>query len=184
MRTLSDSWPGSALLDGSWHSNGAMKLLFRRRRPRMVTNRSTVKRSVGTVICAAEGCSTRSVCDSITGHYIAKLRLPLAHLVHAAPCLVLSAVVFGRLYSGHLSRAIPESALARHCFLLSSNMGKSERPEHIAPPEIFYNSEEARKYTTNSRIMQIQVGAVANSSDQTACLMYCSTMTALHILHK
>lgn len=35
-------------------------------------------------------------------------------------------------------------------------MGKSERPEHTAPPEIFYNSEEARKYTTNSRIMQIQ----------------------------
>ena len=37
-------------------------------------------------------------------------------------------------------------------------MGKSERPEHTAPPEIFYNAEEARKYTTNSRIMQIQVG--------------------------
>lgn len=30
------------------------------------------------------------------------------------------------------------------------------RPEHQAPPEIFYNQEEARKYTTNSRIQEIQ----------------------------
>lgn len=30
------------------------------------------------------------------------------------------------------------------------------RPEHIAPPEIFYNYEEANKYTQNSRIMAIQ----------------------------
>eukprot|EP00051_Salpingoeca_urceolata_P006684 m.88497 g.88497 ORF g.88497 m.88497 type:complete len:150 (+) comp14944_c1_seq1:286-735(+) len=30
------------------------------------------------------------------------------------------------------------------------------RPEHQAPPEIFYNSEEAKKYTANSRIIQIQ----------------------------
>jgi len=36
-------------------------------------------------------------------------------------------------------------------------MGKSERPEHTAPPDVYYNAEEARKYTTNSRIMQIQV---------------------------
>ena len=28
-------------------------------------------------------------------------------------------------------------------------MGKGERPEHMAPPEIFYNDDEARKYTTN-----------------------------------
>lgn len=35
-------------------------------------------------------------------------------------------------------------------------MGRSERPEHTAPPEIYYNADEARKYTTNSRIMQIQ----------------------------
>lgn len=35
-------------------------------------------------------------------------------------------------------------------------MGKSERPEHVAPPEIFYNDDEARKYTDNSRIMKIQ----------------------------
>jgi 18S rRNA (guanine1575-N7)-methyltransferase len=30
------------------------------------------------------------------------------------------------------------------------------RPEHQAPPEIFYNDQEAKKYTTNSRMMEIQ----------------------------
>lgn len=30
------------------------------------------------------------------------------------------------------------------------------RPEEIAPPEYFYNEEEAGKYTTNSRIIDIQ----------------------------
>ncbi|KAJ3329490.1 Williams Beuren syndrome chromosome region 22 protein [Blyttiomyces sp. JEL0837] len=30
------------------------------------------------------------------------------------------------------------------------------RPEHTAPPEIFYNEDEATKYTTNSRIAAIQ----------------------------
>ncbi|XP_043465191.1 probable 18S rRNA (guanine-N(7))-methyltransferase [Leptopilina heterotoma] len=33
----------------------------------------------------------------------------------------------------------------------------SRRPEHSAPPEVFYNEEEARKYTQNSRMMDIQV---------------------------
>lgn len=32
----------------------------------------------------------------------------------------------------------------------------SRRPEHLAPPEIFYNEDEARKYTQNSRMMEIQ----------------------------
>ena len=32
----------------------------------------------------------------------------------------------------------------------------SSRPEHQSPPEIFYNEEEARKYTRNSRIMEVQ----------------------------
>ena len=36
-------------------------------------------------------------------------------------------------------------------------MGKGERPEHSNPPEVFYNEEEARKYTTNSRMVTIQV---------------------------
>jgi 18S rRNA (guanine1575-N7)-methyltransferase len=35
-------------------------------------------------------------------------------------------------------------------------MGKSERPEHTAPPEIFYNESEARKYTSNTRMIAIQ----------------------------
>ncbi|GIY96131.1 hypothetical protein CEXT_653921 [Caerostris extrusa] len=33
----------------------------------------------------------------------------------------------------------------------------SHRPEHIAPPEIFYNEEEAKKYTSNTRMIEIQV---------------------------
>lgn len=32
----------------------------------------------------------------------------------------------------------------------------SKRPEHKAPPEIFYNEDEARKYTSNTRMMEIQ----------------------------
>lgn len=36
-------------------------------------------------------------------------------------------------------------------------MGRGERPELAAPPDVFYNDEEARKYTTNSRMIEIQV---------------------------
>lgn len=32
----------------------------------------------------------------------------------------------------------------------------SRRPEHLAPPDIFYNDEEARKYTQNTRMIEIQ----------------------------
>ncbi|KAK1158380.1 putative 18S rRNA (guanine-N(7))-methyltransferase [Acipenser oxyrinchus oxyrinchus] len=32
----------------------------------------------------------------------------------------------------------------------------SRRPEHTAPPELFYNEAEARKYTQNSRMIEIQ----------------------------
>ena len=35
-------------------------------------------------------------------------------------------------------------------------MGRNDRPEHTAPPEIFYNEEEARKYTDNTRMIAIQ----------------------------
>ena len=42
-------------------------------------------------------------------------------------------------------------------------MGKGERPEHTNPPEIFYNEEEARKYTSNSRMIAIQVAPVLQS---------------------
>lgn len=31
------------------------------------------------------------------------------------------------------------------------------RPEQLAPPEVFYNDAEARKYTTSSRMVEIQV---------------------------
>ena len=36
-------------------------------------------------------------------------------------------------------------------------MASIRRPEHTAPPEIFYGVDEAEKYTSNTRIMQIQV---------------------------
>lgn len=36
-------------------------------------------------------------------------------------------------------------------------MGRAgERPEHTAPPDVFYDDVEARKYTTSSRIIEIQ----------------------------
>ncbi|XP_022797090.1 probable 18S rRNA (guanine-N(7))-methyltransferase [Stylophora pistillata] len=36
-------------------------------------------------------------------------------------------------------------------------MASGRRPEHQAPPEVFYNDEEARKYTSNTRMIEIQV---------------------------
>ncbi|XP_011176494.1 probable 18S rRNA (guanine-N(7))-methyltransferase [Zeugodacus cucurbitae] len=33
----------------------------------------------------------------------------------------------------------------------------ARRPEHAAPPEIFYNDDEAKKYSTNTRIIEIQI---------------------------
>ena len=39
---------------------------------------------------------------------------------------------------------------------LGSRMGRNDRPEHTAPPEIFYNEDEARKYTDNTRMISIQ----------------------------
>ncbi|XP_002738464.1 18S rRNA (guanine-N(7))-methyltransferase-like [Saccoglossus kowalevskii] len=35
-------------------------------------------------------------------------------------------------------------------------MASGKRPEHQAPPEIFYDEVEARKYTSNSRMIEIQ----------------------------
>lgn len=35
-------------------------------------------------------------------------------------------------------------------------MASRDRPEHKAPPEIFYDETEARKYTSNSRMIKIQ----------------------------
>jgi len=36
------------------------------------------------------------------------------------------------------------------------SMASGRRPEHQAPPEVFYNEIEARKYTANSRMIEIQ----------------------------
>ena len=38
-----------------------------------------------------------------------------------------------------------------------STIPTMSRPEHSAPPEIFYNEAEAEKYTNNTRMMNIQV---------------------------
>lgn len=35
-------------------------------------------------------------------------------------------------------------------------MASSKRPEYTGPPELFYNEQEAAKYTTNTRIIEIQ----------------------------
>ena len=35
-------------------------------------------------------------------------------------------------------------------------MSSIRRPEHKAPPDIFYNDDEAKKYTTNTRMIEIQ----------------------------
>ncbi|XP_061073353.1 probable 18S rRNA (guanine-N(7))-methyltransferase [Conger conger] len=35
-------------------------------------------------------------------------------------------------------------------------MSSGRRPEHMAPPEVFYNQDEARKYSQNSRMIEIQ----------------------------
>jgi len=40
----------------------------------------------------------------------------------------------------------------------------ASRPEVIAPPEIFYDDSEARKYTSSSRIVQIQVFFLSSPS--------------------
>ena len=48
-------------------------------------------------------------------------------------------------------------------------MGKGDRPEHMAPPEVFYNDDEARKYTTNSRMIAIQVRPSFRPQGPVAC---------------
>ncbi|XP_074594947.1 18S rRNA (guanine-N(7))-methyltransferase [Brevipalpus obovatus] len=45
----------------------------------------------------------------------------------------------------------------------------SSRPEHSSPPEIYYNEDEARKYTRNSRIMEVQY-TLAERAVQLMCL--------------
>lgn len=36
-------------------------------------------------------------------------------------------------------------------------MASGRRPEHQCPPELYYNAEEAKKYTSNSRMIDIQL---------------------------
>ena len=67
-------------------------------------------------------------------------------------CLIWSAHLHDALY---LHTNSITSAEDIHCF--QGSMGKGGRPEHTNPPEIFYNEDEARKYTSNSRMMEIQV---------------------------
>ena len=50
----------------------------------------------------------------------------------------------------------------------SFSMGKSERPEHVSPPEIFYDEQEAHKYTCNSRIISVQAHPEAPTSSLAA----------------
>lgn len=44
-------------------------------------------------------------------------------------------------------------------------MGKGERPEHMAPPDIFYNEDEARKYTTNRCVTGASCEALSAECD-------------------
>ena len=45
----------------------------------------------------------------------------------------------------------------RNSSKFQSTIPTMSRPEHSAPPEIFYNEAEAEKYTNNTRMMNIQV---------------------------
>nr|CAG4648155.1 EOG090X0BBW [Moina brachiata]SVE93197.1 EOG090X0BBW [Moina brachiata] len=54
----------------------------------------------------------------------------------------------------------------------------SGRPEHQAPPEIFYNEDEARKYTRNTRMIEIQL-AMSERAVELLCLQ---EDTPCHIL--
>jgi len=35
-------------------------------------------------------------------------------------------------------------------------MGRESRPELTGPPELYYNEDEAAKYTSNTRVLEIQ----------------------------
>ncbi|KAJ8043422.1 putative 18S rRNA (guanine-N(7))-methyltransferase [Holothuria leucospilota] len=44
-----------------------------------------------------------------------------------------------------------------HTNFIHTTMASCRRPEHQAPPEVFYDDTEARKYTSNSRMIEIQM---------------------------
>ncbi|KAG7215600.1 hypothetical protein INR49_022126 [Caranx melampygus] len=60
---------------------------------------------------------------------------------------------------GHWSKAVA-SAMSKDANTDTSIKGtmasSCRRPEHTAPPDVFYNEEEAKKYSQNSRMIEIQ----------------------------
>lgn len=54
-------------------------------------------------------------------------------------------------------RLVWRRSKVRFCWIAAVKVVEMPRPEVQAPPEIFYNETEARKYTTSSRIIEIQV---------------------------
>jgi hypothetical protein len=44
-------------------------------------------------------------------------------------------------------------------------MGRGDRPEHSAPPEVFYDESEASKYTSSSRVIDIQEKLTARATE-------------------
>lgn len=54
----------------------------------------------------------------------------------------------------------------------------SARPELVAPPEIFYNAEEARKYTSNSHMIETQARATHLPAPHVQLLTSCCCLRA------
>ncbi|KAN0063408.1 18S rRNA (guanine1575-N7)-methyltransferase [Thecaphora frezii] len=71
-----------------------------------------------------------------------------------------------RLHASYLYRTAPthihththpyHTAPAHTQLLRTDNLPAMSRPEHLAPPEIFYGDDEAAKYTANTRVQTIQ----------------------------
>ncbi|KAG1714671.1 putative 18S rRNA (guanine-N(7))-methyltransferase [Nymphon striatum] len=57
-------------------------------------------------------------------------------------------------------------------------MASRKRPEHVGPPQFFYNDDEARKYTSNSRMIEIQL----KMSERALELLGLPEDTACHLL--
>lgn len=65
----------------------------------------------------------------------------------------LSSLTFGSVQASAGTACNAQEARSEEPF---GGMGRSDRPENAAPPEIFYDDTEARKYTENSRMVSIQ----------------------------
>ncbi|EUB60667.1 methyltransferase [Echinococcus granulosus] len=66
----------------------------------------------------------------------------------------MSRAIVGRV-TGDL-RALPPPALFDATSSHRRKMSHGKRPEHTAPPEIYYDEKEAQKYTSNSHMIEIQ----------------------------